>query len=188
MGLLDSVLGSVLNAQQGAGPAAQGGLADVLGGLLGQAQGGAQPGEPGGLGALLPVLIGLVSNNGQAGGLGGLAEKFNQAGLGDVWAHGSEPARTLDHRRSARVGAWRRPDESAATRLGMSETDAAGQLAQGLPDLIDRLTPQGEAPEGGFGNAGDLFGMLGGMLKNRANDRRRWGVPIYIKNGRRASL
>ena len=23
----------------------------------------------------------------------------------------------------------------------------------------------GEAPEGGFGNAGDLFGMLGGMLQ-----------------------
>ena len=159
MGLLDSVLGSVLNAQQGAGPAAQGGLADVLGGLLGQAQGGAQPGEPGGLGALLPVLIGLVSNNGQTGGLGGLAEKFNQAGLGDVlgsWiGTGPNASITGDQLGSVLGG----------DLMGMSETDAAGQLAQGLPDLIDRLTPQGEAPEGGFGNAGDLFGMLGGMLQ-----------------------
>ena len=180
MGLLDSVLGSVLNAQQGAGPAAQGGLADVLGGLLGQAQGGAQPGEPGGLGALLPVLIGLVagatcfvfstsvksSNNGQAGGLGGLAEKFNQAGLGDVlgsWiGTGPNAPITGDQLGSVLGGDLM---NQLATRLGMSEADAAGQLAQGLPDLIDRLTPQGEAPEGGFGNAGDLFGMLGGMLQ-----------------------
>ena len=166
MGLLDSVLGSVLNAQQGAGPAAQGGLADVLGGLLGQAQGGAQPGEPGGLGALLPVLIGLVSNNGQAGGLGGLAEKFNQAGLGDVlgsWiGTGPNAPITGDQLGSVLGGDLM---NQLATRLGMSETDAAGQLAQGLPDLIDRLTPQGEAPEGGFGNADDLFGMLGGMLQ-----------------------
>ena len=163
MGLLDSVLGSVLNAQQGAGPAAQGGLADVLGGLLGQAQGGAQPGEPGGLGALLPVLIGLVSNNGQTGGLGGLAEKFNQAGLGDVlgsWiGTGPNAPITGDQLGSVLGGDLM---NQLATRLGMSE---AGQLAQGLPDLIDRLTPQGEAPEGGFGNAGDLFGMLGGMLQ-----------------------
>lgn len=166
MGLLDSVLGSVLNAQQGAGPAAQGGLADVLGGLLGQAQGGAQPGEPGGLGALLPVLIGLVSNNGQTGGLGGLAEKFNQAGLGDVlgsWiGTGPNAPITGDQLGSVLGGDLM---NQLATRLGMSEADAAGQLAQGLPDLIDRLTPQGEAPEGGFGNACDLFGMLGGMLQ-----------------------
>ena len=166
MGLLDSVLGSVLNAQQWAGPAAQGGLADVLGDLLGQAQGGAQPGEPGGLGALLPVLIGLVSNNGQTGGLGGLAEKFNQAGLGDVlgsWiGTGPNTPITADQLGSVLGGDLM---NQFATRLGMSETDAAGQLAQGLPDLIDRLTPQGEAPEGGFGNADDLFGMLGGMLQ-----------------------
>ena len=122
MGLLDSVLGSVLNAQQGAGPAAQGGLADVLGGLLGQAQGGAQPGEPGGLGALLPVLIGLVSNNGQTGGLGGLAEKFNQAGLGDVlgsWiGTGPNAPITGDQLGSVLGGDLM---NQLATRLGMSE-------------------------------------------------------------------
>ena len=113
-----------------------------------------------------PVLIGLVSNNGQAGGLGGLAEKFNQAGLGDVlgsWI-GTGPNAPIT---GDQLGAVLGGDlmNQLATRLGMSEADAAGQLAQGLPDLIDRLTPQGEAPEGGFGNAGDLFGMLGGMLQ-----------------------
>ena len=85
MGLLDSMVGSVLNAQQGAGQGGQGGLADVLGGLLGQGQGGAQAGSLGGLSALLPVVVGMLANNSQGGGgLGGLMEKFNQAGLGDV--------------------------------------------------------------------------------------------------------
>ena len=49
----------------------------------------------------------------------------------------------------------------------MSQSDAAGQLAQVLPGLIDKLTPQGAAPESGFGNAGDLMGMLGGLMQKR---------------------
>ena len=50
-------------------------------------------------------------------------------------------------------------------QLGTSPGDAAGQLAQALPSLIDHLTPHGSAPEGGLGDAGDLFGMLGGLLQ-----------------------
>jgi hypothetical protein len=38
------------------------------------------------------------------------------------------------------------------------------QLSQMLPGLIDQLTPNGSVPEGGLGNAGDLMGMLGGLL------------------------
>ena len=115
MGLLDSVLGSVLNAQQGAGPAAQGGLADVLGGLLGQAQGGAQPGEPGGLGALLPVLIGLVSNNGQTGGLGGLLLQL-----------GGQSGHLLLER------------FAVVFDLGCADVTAGGEDVAVVPDLINR--------------------------------------------------
>ncbi len=42
----------------------------------------------------------------------------------------------------------------------MSQGDAAGQLSQVLPQLIDQLTPKGQVPEGGLGNFGDLLGML----------------------------
>jgi hypothetical protein len=31
----------------------------------------------------------------------------------------------------------------------------------------DRLAPQGQVPSGGLGNAGDLMGMLGGLLGKR---------------------
>jgi uncharacterized protein YidB (DUF937 family) len=165
MGLLDSVLGSVLGGQQGG---AQGGLGDLLGGLMG---GQGQQGG-GNLAALLPVVIGLLANNGKDGGgqngLGGLMEKFNQAGLGDVlgsWINtGPNPPISGDQ-----LGQVLGGDKMSeiASQLGLSEGEAAGQLAQVLPGLIDKLTPQGQAPEGGFGNAGDLMGMLGGLLQQK---------------------
>ena len=54
-----------------------------------------------------------------------------------------------------------------AEKLGMSQGDAAGQLSDILPGLIDKLTPQGQAPAGGLGNSGDLIGVLGGLLQKR---------------------
>lgn len=146
MGLLDSMLGSVLNPQQG---------------------GGQQSGA-GGLGALLPAVIGMLANNGQGGGLGGLMEKFNQAGMGDVlqsWIGSGQNAPISGADLGAVLGGDTMGD--LAAQLGMSQDDAAGQLAQVLPGLIDKLTPHGNAPEGGLGNAGDLFGMLGGLLQQK---------------------
>jgi len=34
--------------------------------------------------------------------------------------------------------------------------------------LIDQLTPDGAAPQGGLGNAGDLMGMLSGFMSGKA--------------------
>jgi uncharacterized protein YidB (DUF937 family) len=52
-----------------------------------------------------------------------------------------------------------------AAKLGMNPSDALGQLSNLLPGLVDKLTPDGQAPTAGFGNMGDLAGMLGGLLK-----------------------
>lgn len=160
MGLLDSVLGaagSLLGGQQrqqqqgGSG----GGLAGALGGM-------------GGLGALLPIVVGMLANDGKMGGLGGLLEKFNQAGLGEqakswVGTGANEPV-TGDQ-----IGQVLGGDVlgDLAAKLGMSQGDAAGSLAQMLPGLIDQLTPNGQAPAGGLGNSGDLMGMLGGLLNKK---------------------
>lgn len=166
MGLLDSILGSVLNSQQGGGQGGQGGLADVLGSLQGQV-GGQQTGA-GGLGALLPAVISMLANNGQGGGLKGLMEKFNQAGMGDVlgsWIGSGQNAPISGTDLGAVLGGDTMGD--LAAQLGMSQNEAAGHLAQVLPGLIDKLTPHGNAPEGGLGNAGDLFGMLGGLLQQK---------------------
>jgi len=169
MGLLDSMVDTVLNARQGAGQNSQGGLADVLGGLLGQGQGGGQSGGLGGLSALLPVVVGMLANNSQgSGGLGGLMEKFNQAGLGDVmgsWIGSGQNAPISGEQLGEVLGGDTMG--KLAAQLGLSPGDAAGQLAQVLPGLIDKLTPQGAAPQNGFGDAGDLMGMLGGLLQQK---------------------
>jgi uncharacterized protein YidB (DUF937 family) len=156
MGLLDSVLGAagaMMGGQQQ--QPQQGGLGGMLGGL----------GGAGGLAALLPIVAGMLSNDGQQGGLGGLLEKFNQAGLGDAaksWVGTGENTPISGDQLSNVLGGDMMGQ--LASKLGMSQGDAAGSLAQMLPAIIDKLTPQGQAPAGGLGNTGDLMGMLGGLL------------------------
>jgi uncharacterized protein YidB (DUF937 family) len=158
MGLLDSVLGAALGGGQQQG----GGLAGMLGSMLG---GGQQGG--GGLNSqLINAAIGMLGNDGGHGGLGGLAAKFQQAGLGDAmnsWVgSGDNHAVNADQVTSA-LGNDTISD--LASKLGMSSGDAAGQLSQILPGLINHLTPNGQAPAEGLGNSGDLMGMLGKMLQ-----------------------
>ena len=137
MGLLDSVMGAVMGQVQ-----QQGGVAAVLGELL--------------------------ANDGQGGGLRGLVEKFNEAGLGEVvgsWiGQGDNLPVSADQLKevlgSDLLG-------KLAGQLGMDPAQASGQLADMLPGLVDQLTPQGVAPENGLGNAGDLLGMLGGLLQQK---------------------
>ena len=155
MGLLDSVLSAAASSMRGGNqqqPQA-GGLGGMLGGL-------------GGLGALLPVIAGMLGSNSQSGGLGGLLEKFNQAGMGDAaksWVGHGENAPISGDQLGQVLGGDMMGD--IAAKLGLSHGDAAGQLANVLPGLIDKLTPHGQVPAGGLGSSDDLMGMLGGLLR-----------------------
>ena len=155
MGLLDSVLGSVMRDQQQAGASNGGGLASLISMVANNPQ-------------LMQALTGLLSNDGGQGGLTGLIAKFQQAGLGDVigsWVGSGQNQAVSGEQLTNVLGT----DAMAglAEKLGMSQGDAAGQLSNILPGLIDKLTPQGQAPASGLGNAGDLMGMLGGLLQRR---------------------
>ncbi len=158
MGLLDSVLGAAMGGAQQQG----GGLGNLLGSLLG---GGQQGG--GGLNSqLVNAAIGMLGNDGQQGGLGGLVAKFQQAGMGDAmssWVGSGENHAIDGAQMTSALGQDTIND--LASKLGMSQGDAAGQLSQILPGLINHLTPGGQAPEGGLGNGGDLMGMLGKLLQ-----------------------
>jgi uncharacterized protein YidB (DUF937 family) len=161
MGLLDSVLGAALGGQQQGGA---GGLGNILGSLLGNGQQGQ---EGGGMNSqLINMAIGMLGNDGGQGGLGGLVSKFQQAGLGDAmssWVGSGDNHAVSGDQITSALGSDAISD--IAAKLGMNSGDAAGQLSQILPGLINGLTPNGQAPEGGLGNAGDLMGMLGGLLK-----------------------
>jgi uncharacterized protein YidB (DUF937 family) len=158
MGLLDSVLGAAMGGAQQQG----GGLGNILGSMLG---GGQQGG--GGLNSqLINAAIGMLGNDGQQGGLGGLVAKFQQAGMGDAmnsWVGSGENHAVDGDQMTSALGQDTISD--LASKLGMSHGDAAGQLSQILPGLINHLTPGGQAPEGGLGSGTDLMGMLGKLLQ-----------------------
>ncbi len=163
MGLLDSVVGAALGGGQQQG----GGLGGLLGSLLGgQQQAGAAGGLGGNLGALLPIITGMLANGSQQGGLGGMMEKFNQAGMGDQmssWVGKGENLPISADQLSSVLGSGAIGD--IASKLGVGQGEAGGMLAQVLPGLIDKLTPNGQAPAGGLGGADDLMGMLGKMMQ-----------------------
>lgn len=149
MGLLDQVLGAVTNNAQGGG----GGFQDIIG-MVGQSP------------QLMELATKLLSNDGGAGGLGGLVAKFQQAGMGDVigsWI-GSGQNQAISGEQLTNVLGGDSLSELAKS-MGASSGDMAGQLSNMLPGLIDKLTPTGQAPAGGLGNAGDLMGTLGALLK-----------------------
>ena len=155
---------------------------DILKSVLGAALGGQQGAQAQGAGGLDPQvlmgIVGMLMNN--AGGLSGLLAKLQQGGLGDAAASWVGTGANQPVQPEA-LGSALGPDLMGmiAGQLGGNQQQAAGTLADLLPGLVDQLTPQGRVPQdngmGALGallggndgklDAGDLMGMLGGMLK-----------------------
>lgn len=156
MGLLDQIVGGVLNGQGSSGrssPGGLGGLGDLLSGLAGggrsQGGGGAQV-----IAALLPVVLGMLANRSGGGagggGLEGLLRQFKAAGLGqqaDSWV-GTGPNMALSPDDLSRVFG-RDQLAQLASSAGIGEQQAADGLASLLPEFVNQLTPQGQVPAQG---------------------------------------
>jgi uncharacterized protein YidB (DUF937 family) len=148
MGLLDSVLSAVSNQVQ-SGEGLQG-----LMGMLGD-----QP-------QLIAAASSLLGNDGELGGLQGLIEKFQHGGLGDVISSWVGKGQNLPISSEQLAGVLGNDTlKGLASQFGLNADDLVGQLSSVLPGLVDKLTPDGQAPSAGLGNGGDLMGMLGGLLK-----------------------
>lgn len=139
------------------------GLLDAVIGALGATQ---QPGSPGGQGPqgdLLQAVLALLAQRGSGGlgGLDGLLARFQEGGLGDVAAswigHGSNLPVSPDQLREV-LGSDTL--SRVAEALGVPQQEAAGQLSQWLPDVVDRLTPGGALPQGDAPGLGDLGQLL----------------------------
>lgn len=147
MGLLDSVIGALTGAQ------------------------GNAAGAGGGQAALINIVLGMLTNSGSsagasgaAGGLGGLGDllvRFQQAGLGDAassWVGTGQNLPVSPDQLEEALGS----DTLAriARQIGLPPGETAGHLSELLPQVVDRLTPGGQVPEGGV-NADDLAGFEG---------------------------
>jgi uncharacterized protein YidB (DUF937 family) len=119
-------------------------LDGLLGSVLGKAMGGGQQGN-----MLMDMVTGLL-NNPQSGGLTGLLDKFKAAGLGDQAASwvgtGQNMPVSGDQMHNALGGDF---IQQIAGKLGVDASQASGGLAQLLPQLIDKLTPDGAVPQDG---------------------------------------
>lgn len=102
--------------------------------------------------------------NSSQGGADGILGKLKQGGLGDIvdsWigtgknkaVKSSQISNALD---SEQVG-------QIAGKLGISENDAAKKIAQYLPTIIDKITPDGNASS--LNKNIDIKDILGGFLK-----------------------
>jgi uncharacterized protein YidB (DUF937 family) len=82
------------------------------------------------------------------GGLGGLLEQLGRAGLGRqaqswVSAGANEPIGPGDVERALGAGAI----GEIARQAGLTEQETTLGLAQLLPEVVDRVTPDGEVPD-----------------------------------------
>jgi len=121
MGLLDGLMGSLMGGQQ---------------------QGGDNP--------LLQMALQMLTNRGEAGGngLGGLMDAFQNAGLGDQlksWISTGQNMPISADQLSEALGSDKIRD--IAGQLGMSQGEVSGGLADMLPQLIDKITPNGQLPD-----------------------------------------
>ncbi len=125
-------------------------LGNALGGMLG---GGGQPQNP-----LMRIALQLLQQN---GGVNGVLDKFRQGGFADQaqsWQSTGENLPISGNALQEVLGTG--AIGQIAQQLGMSHGDAAGGLAQVLPQIIDKLTPNGEVPD----NQNDVVAQALAML------------------------
>ena len=142
MGILDSVIGSLLGGGQ------QGGGASPLGGVLSSILGGGQAGAgPFGGQTDGGQMGGGQTGGPMAGGLGGLLSQFQQAGLGNIaqsWVGGGDNHPVSPEQLQNVFGQDRVQD--MANQAGMDQGDFLSQLSHHLPRAVDGMTPDGQLP------------------------------------------
>lgn len=107
-------------------------------------------------------VVGSLINNPQTGGLQGLIKSFEEKGLGGVAASWVGTGQNLPISAEQIQSVLGNEQVAAfAQKLGISPQDVSTHLAQLLPQVVDKLTPNGSIPEGG----GGLEQTLGGLLK-----------------------
>ncbi|MEV0372897.1 YidB family protein [Streptomyces sp. NPDC050636] len=122
-----------------------------LGSLLGDLLGGEQ-GRPSGqsreAGNLLASLLHTIGSDGGGNPLSGLLQQLHDGGLGEKsqsWV-GAGQNQSISGVELAQALPYQALDH-VAQQAGISPEHAADQLAQVLPETVDKLTPHGEVPQ-----------------------------------------
>lgn len=113
-------------------------LDDVAGGIMNNS----------GSGNLTESILGLLTST-EGGGLTGIVKQFNDNGLGEIvssWV-GTGANLPISPEQVTR-GLGNQTVQTIARQLGLSDAAASSGLAEILPTVIDKLTPDGTIPSG----------------------------------------
>lgn len=111
-------------------------MGQVVGGLL-SGQGGQNP--------LLQAITSLLGNNSNLGGLAGLVQAFQKNGLGEIvnsWVSTGQNMPVSPQQIEQGLGSDLL--KQLASTAGLSPQDTSSQLSNLLPNLVDKLTPNGK--------------------------------------------
>ena len=98
----------------------------------------------------------------QHGGIGGVLDKFKAGGLGDVaasWVGKGENIPVTANQISSVLGSGAIAEMAA--KFGISPETLSAQIAQHLPEVVDKMTPNGAVEA----DSGNLLNTVLGMLK-----------------------
>ena len=101
----------------------------------------------GGQNPLMDIVLSLITNP-QTGGLQGLIQMFKEKGLGDAvssWVSTGENQPVSGEQVQHALGG--NFIQQIAEQIGSSKSEVSGGLANLLPEIIDKLTPNGSLPE-----------------------------------------
>ncbi len=175
-GGLGGILGSVLGGL-GGGQQQQGGLGgmlgSVLGGLGGQQQQAPQAGGQASgfnasslLIAVVPLVLGWIQQN---GGLQGALAKLQGAGLGGQVQSWVDPSLGNSEVATQQIqGLFNSQDvEQVAQQAQVPTQEVYGAISSVLPQIINSLTPQGDATDHNEANSDiqNVMNMVSGFLK-----------------------
>ncbi len=126
-------------------------LDSVAGAMLGKL-GGEQ-------GGMAQIAMDLFNQN---GGLSGILDKFKQGGLGETaasWVGKGENMPVSSDQIASVLGSGAIAEMAA--KFGINPETLSAQIAQHLPGVVDKLTPDGEVPA----ESGNILSTVLGMLK-----------------------
>jgi uncharacterized protein YidB (DUF937 family) len=135
------------------------GLFDSIAGMASSALAGAADNPNA---AMLQSVIGALQHH--EGGLGGLLQQLQQGGLGEAvssWIGSGHNLPVSAEQLQSVLGDER--IAALAAKVGISPDQLSEHLSQLLPQVVDKLTPGGQAQAGGF-DLGNVLGMLQGAL------------------------
>ena len=99
---------------------------------------------------LIDSVMGMLTNK-ESGGLAGLLNSFKEKGLGDIISSWIGTGKNLPiSADQIQQGIGKEQIQQIAEKMGLSPDAAKSKLAELLPGIIDKLTPEGKIPEGGF--------------------------------------